>query len=169
MKKLILIIFSVLILFNSSCLPDKCCVPPKPPTITAQKNGEAWQLRISKSTVSDVNRISISTIGQSVFLNATDSLSISLAYTGIGNYKVTDNEVSYIVFSNGAQIKYVLDTTFDNSININQFNVLRNPATTNPDPTELKATFNLKFIDPAHTTSVSLLNGKFTAYVVNSN
>ena len=169
MKKITLILLSVLVFFNSSCRPDKCCVSPQPPTITAQKNGVTWQLPIGRGTVSSLNHIFICTVGHPYLPNAADSLSISMTYTGVGNYTVTDNDVSYVVFSNGNKIKYILDTTFDNTINIVQFNVPYNPGTTNPDPTELKATFNLKFTDPAHTTGVSLLNGKCTAYLSKPN
>jgi len=166
MKNLIIGAFSIFALFNISCQHDKCCTPPPlPPVMTAEKNGEAWLLPIIKSTVSNDNNIFISTAGPYWLNTAKDSLSISLAYTGLGGYTPTDQQVAYTVFANGVKTKYLLDTTFYNSINITEFAVQHNPATTNPDPTELKATFILRFVDPAHTTSVTFSNGKFTAFL----
>ena len=165
MKKLIYLTLSVVILFVS-CYKPKCCVLPKPVVITAQKNGINWQLPIIKSrSTNDI--VFIATVGPYLLNTANDSLTIHLAYKGLGNYKPTDSDVSYTVFSNGTKINYMLDTTANNSINITEYAVQYNPATTNPDPTEIKATFNLRFIDPAHTTSVNLSGGKFTAYLSN--
>jgi hypothetical protein len=166
MKKLILIIFSIFVLFNLSCQPDKCCTPPpQPPAMTAEKNGAAWLLPIIKSTVSNTNNIFISTAGPYWLNTAKDSLSISLLYTGLGSFTPTDQQLAYTVFANGVKTKYALDTTFNNSINITEFAVQRNQATTNPDPYEMKATFNLRFVDPAHTTSVTFSDGKFTVFL----
>jgi hypothetical protein len=144
-----------------------CCVLPPVIAVTAQKNGADWQLRIIKSTVSNTNKIFISTVGPQLLSTATDSLAINLQYTGIGSYTPGDANVTYTAFSNGVKTTYSLDQTFENKIEITEFYVQNNPATTNPDPTIMKATFNLRFTDPKHTTSVTLLNGKFTAYLVN--
>lgn len=134
--------------------------------MTAQKNGEAWLLPIIKSTIIN-NNISISTAGPYLLNTAKDSLSISLFYHGLGNYTPTDQQISYIVFSEGIKTNYKLDTTFNNSMTITGYSVPYNPGTTNPDPTVLKAEFNLRFVGPVNTTTVSLLNGKFTAYLAN--
>lgn len=166
MKNLVLITFAIFVLFNISCQHDKCCAPPPaPPAMTAEKNGSAWLLPIIKSTVSSENNIFISTAGPYLLNTAKDSLSISLNYTGLGSYTPTDQQLAYTVFANGLKTKYILDTTFGNSIDITEFAVQHNPATLNPDPTELKATFNLRFVDPAHTTSVTFSGGKFTAFL----
>lgn len=158
MKNLILITFSILVLFNISCQPEKCCAPPPPPSaITAEKNGNAWLLPIIKSSFLN-NNIAISTVGPYLLNTANDSLSISLAYTGLGSYTPTDQQFGYTVFTNGVKTKYLLDTNFYNSFNITEFAVQ-----SALDPVEMKATFNLRFVDPAHTTSVALAGGKFTA------
>jgi hypothetical protein len=167
MKKIIYLFLLSSAIFSSSCTKQPlCCALPPPIVITAQKNGEAWQLPIIKSTVVNDN-ISINTAGPYLLNRAKDSLSINLLYTGLGNYSPTDAQVSYTAFSNGVKTHYMLDTNFYNSINITKYEVQRNPATTNPDPTVLTATFNLRFVDPLHSTSVSLSNGKFTAYLSN--
>ena len=167
MKKLIYLIFLSAVIFSSSCTKKPlCCVLPPPVEITAQKNGAAWQLPILRSTLVN-NNISINTAGPYLLNTAKDSLSINLLYTGLGNYTPTNQQITYTVFSNGIKTNYQLDSTFDNSINITSYEVLHNAATTNPDPTELKATFNLRFVDPANTATVSLLNGKITAYLAN--
>jgi hypothetical protein len=155
-------------LISASCSKKPvCCVLPPPVIITAQKNGTDWQRPIIKSTVSNTNKIFISTVGPQLLSTATDSLAINLQFTGIGTYTPTDANVTYTVFSNGVKTTYLLDQTFENKIGITEFYVQNNPATTNPDPTVIKATFNLRFTDPGHTTTVSLLNGKFTAYLGN--
>lgn len=162
-----LIILSSGLLSSSCSKKPMCCVLPPVIAVTAQKNGADWQLRIIKSTVSNTNKIFISTVGPQLLSTATDSLAINLQYTGIGSYTPGDANVTYTAFSNGVKTTYSLDQTFENKIEITEFYVQNNPATTNPDPTIMKATFNLRFTDPKHTTSVTLLNGKFTAYLVN--
>ena len=168
-KNLIYLIFPILALFDLSCQPDKCCVLPPPVVISAEKNGVVWQLPVIKSTVDSHNTVFISTVGPYLLNTAKDSLAIDMQFNGLGNYKPTAGQITYTVFSNGTKTAYLLDTTFNNTISIIEYQALHNPATTNPDPTELKATFNLRFVDPMHTTSVSLLNGKFTVYLSNSN
>ncbi|MFI5160007.1 MAG: hypothetical protein ACHQHN_01965 [Sphingobacteriales bacterium] len=164
MRKLVLVIFSAFALSNVSCQHDKCCTPPPPPPVmTAEKNGDAWLLPIIKGTISNDKNIFVSTVGPYLLNTAKDSLSISLAYTGLGSYTPTDQQLGYTVFTNGVKTKYVLDTTFYNLINITEFAVPNDPPGTTPDPTALKATFTLRFVDPAHTTSVTFSNGKFTA------
>jgi hypothetical protein len=163
MRKLIhLIILSVSLVATSCSKEPICCALPPPIVITAQKNGTPWLLPIIKSTLSPSNDIFISTAGPQLMNTATDSLAIDLPYTGIGSYKPTDANVTYTVFSNGGKTAYVLDPTYENQISITAFN-----TATPPDPTEMKATFNLRFTDPGHTTTVTLLNGKFTAYLAN--
>jgi hypothetical protein len=93
-------------------------------------------------------------------------LAINLQYKGVGSYMPTDANVTYTVFSNGGKTTYLLDQAYQNKIDITEFEVQHNEATTNPDPTEMKATFNLRFINPEHTTTVTLLNGKFTVYLL---
>ncbi|HTD98657.1 MAG TPA: hypothetical protein VK668_05200 [Mucilaginibacter sp.] len=167
MKKLICLILLSTALLSTSCSKKPlCCVLPPAVVITAQKNGQDWQLPIIKSTVAN-NNISINTAGPQLLNTAKDSLSINLAYTGLGNYALTDQQITYTVFSNGTKTNYVLDTTFDNTFTITNYTTPTNGATAGSDATVLKATFNLKFVDPAHTTSVSLLDGKFTAYLGN--
>lgn len=168
MKKFVYLFILGLGLLASSCSKKPlCCVLPPQLTITAQKNGASWEMPIIKSTRSNDNIIFISTVGPQLLNTAKDSLVINLQYTGIGNYMPTDDNVTYVVFANGVKTTYVLDTSYDNKISITEFLVQHDPATTNPDPTEMKATFNLRFTDPGHTTTITLLNGKFTAYLSN--
>jgi len=168
MKKLAYLLLLGVALLSASCGKRVCCVPPPaPPTVTAQKNGAAWQLPIIKSTRSSTNDVFISTVGPQLMNTAKDSLAINLQVTGVGSYKPTDANVTYTVFSNGVKTTYVLDPAYNNTIDITTFEVQHNEATTNPDPTEMKATFNLQFTDPDHTTTVTLLNGKFTVYLSN--
>src|SRR5882724_3384153 len=134
MKNLILITFLIFVLLNISCQPDKCCAPPPPPAMTAEKNGDAWLLPIGKSTFLN-NNIFISTVGPYLLNTAKDSLSINLAYVGLGSYTPTDQQLAYTVFSNGVKTKYLLDTNFYNSFNITEFT-----AQNKPDPAEMKAT-----------------------------
>jgi hypothetical protein len=61
----------------------------------------------------------------------------------------------------------MLDSTYNNTLNIDNYQILYNQATSNPDPTQIKGTFNLKFTGPSNTSSVSLLDGKFTALLPN--
>jgi len=168
MKKLIYLILLGTALLSASCSKKPaCCVLPQPVVMTAQKNGVAWQSVIVQSTRSN-NNISIVAMDLENSTNSPkDSLSINLAYTGLGNYSPTAQQVAYTTFANGVKTKYVLDTNFYNRISITEFAVQHTPATTNPDPTELKATFTLRFIDPANNTSVMLSDGKFTAYLSN--
>ncbi|HJP63533.1 MAG TPA: hypothetical protein VJ844_08835 [Mucilaginibacter sp.] len=166
MKKLVYLIVLSTALLSASCSKKPlCCVMPQPVIMTAQKNGVAWQMPIIKSTRSSSNLIFISTVGPQLLTTAKDSLAINLQYTGVGTYTPTDANVTYTVFANDVKTTYVLDQTYENKINITEFEIQRNEATTNPDPTEMKATFNLRFTDPEHTTTVTLLNGKFTAYL----
>jgi len=168
MKNLAYLLLLGAALFLASCGKRICCVPPpSPPTMTAQKNGTDWQMPIIKSTRSNTNLIFISTVGPQLLKTAKDSLAINLQYTGVGSYKPTDANVTYVVFSNGVKTTYILDPAYNNTIDITTFDVQHNGATTNPDPTEMKATFNLRFTDPEHTTTVTLLNGKFTVYLSN--
>ena len=162
------IILSCTVLLSPSCSKKPfCCVTPQPVIMAAQKNGTDWQMPIIKSTRSNTNKIFISTAGPQLLSTATDSLAINLQYTGIGAYTPSDANVTYAVFSNGVKTTYTLDQTFENKIKITEFDLQRNEATTNPDPTVMKATFNLRFTDPGHRATVTLLNGKFTAYLAN--
>jgi len=168
MKKLIyLILIGIVALFYSCTKKPLCCVLPKPVVMTAQKNGAAWQLPILLSRRTATDSVIISTAGPQLLNTANDSLIMHFAYKGLGDFKPADSDLSYTVFANGIKTIYILDPSFDNSISISEFDVQHNPATTNPDPTEMKATFNLRFTDLAHTTTVSFLDGKFTAYLGN--
>jgi hypothetical protein len=168
MKKLAYLIALGTALLSTSCSKKPlCCVMPQPVIITAQKNGTDWQMPIIKSTRSNNNLIFISTAGPQLLKTAKDSLAITLQYTGVGAYTPNDANVTYTVFTNDVKTTYVLDDTYENKINITEFDVQHNEATTNPDPTEMKAAFNLRFTDPDHTTTIALLNGKFTAYLSN--
>lgn len=168
MKKLAYLLLLGAALLSASCSKKPlCCVLPQPVVMTAQKNGAAWQMPIIKSTRSNTNDIFISTAGPQLLNTANDSLAINLQYNGVGSYTPTDENVTYTIFLNGVKTTYILDPAYDNKIDITTFEVQHNGATTNPDPTEMKATFNLRFTDPGHTTTIALLNGKFTAYLSN--
>jgi len=168
MKTLAYLILLGTALLSASCSKKPlCCVLPPQIIMTAQKNGTDWKLPIIKSTLSSADKIFISTVGPQLLSTATDSLAINLQYAGVGSYTPTDANVTYTVFSNGVKTTYLLDQTYQNKIDITEFEVQHNEATMNPDPTEMKATFNLRFTDPEHTTTVTLLNGKFTAYLAN--
>src|ERR1700754_3905272 len=121
MKNLICLILLSTTLLSTSCSKKPlCCVLPPPVTITAQKNGQAWVMPIIKSTVTN-NNISINTAGPQLLSTAKDSLSIHLPYTGLGNYALTDQQITYTAFSNGTKTNYILDTTFDNSFTITNY------------------------------------------------
>jgi len=167
MKKLIYLILIGIVALSYSCSKRPlCCVLPEPVTFKAQKNGQAWVLPIMKSQrIND--SVFIGSVGPKVLATTHDSLVMHFVFKALGDFKPADGDVSYTVFENGVKTNYLLDATFNNSINISEFAVQHNPATTNPDPTEMKATFNLRFTDPAHTTTVSFLDGKFTAYLGN--
>lgn len=162
-----LVILGIALLSVSCSKKPLCCLLPPQIIMTAQKNGIDWQMPIVKSTRSNTNRIFISTVGPQLLKTATDSLAINLQYTGIGSYTPTDANVTYTIFLNDVKTTYMLDQTYQNTVEITEFDVQHNEATTNPDPTVMKATFNLRFTDPQHTTTVTLLNGKFTAYLAN--
>lgn len=168
MKKPICLIVLYTVLFSSSCSKKPlCCVLPPPPVMSAQKNGADWQMPIIKSTRSSTNNIFISTAGPQLLNTANDSLSINLQYTGIGSYIPTDSNVAYTVFRNGVKTSCVLDQTYQNQIGITAFAAPANEPVSSSDPTEMKGTFSLRFTDPAHTTTVTFLNGKITAHLAN--
>jgi hypothetical protein len=168
MKKLTCLILLVAALFSASCSKKPlCCISPEPPVMTAQKNGADWLMPIIKSTVSKTNNIFISTVGPQLLNTTTDSLAISLQYTGIGSYTPTDANVAYTVFSNGVKTTCTLDQTYANRIDITEFTLPQNEPVMTSDPTEMKATFNLRFTNPQHTTTITFLNGKITAHLAN--
>ena len=173
MKKLTFLAASILLLFIYSCQPEHNCgcmtaIPIKE-VMTAERNGVAWQLPIVKSTfINDTIRIATNSI--SIPSNTEkDSLNLSVLYVGTGNYKLTAKQAAYFtgLHSSGLPANYVLDTTFDNTLDITSYQVMDNPYTTVTDPVKITGTFNLRFINPANTTSVSLLDGKFTAILGN--
>lgn len=168
MKNLACLILLSAALLSASCSKrPHCCVSPNPELITAQRNGVNWTLPIIKSEISKNKVISLSTVGPQLLYTATDSLAINLQYTGIGTYTPSDLNIAYTVFSNGSKTSYMLDQTYENRIEITDFVPPQNEPETTTDPTEMKATFNLRFTDPGHTTTVTFLDGKIAAHLGN--
>lgn len=168
MKSLAFLILLAAMLLSASCSKKPlCCISPEPQVITAQKNGADWLMPIDYSTAGNMGNIFISTVGPQLLKTATDSLVISLQYSGIKTYTPTDTNIVYTVFSNGVKTTYMLDQSYPNRIAINEFAMPQNEPVKTSDPTEMKASFNLRFTDPGHTISVTFLNGKITAHLAN--
>jgi hypothetical protein len=165
MKKIISVIFSIIILFNLSCKSDKCCVLPQPSShMAADKNGTAWNSFnvIGKLTVVDsLNIYAISGEENAGAYIKADSLNIKILYSDKGTYPLHGNQVFYATFTNGVTKSYKLDTTYNNVFSIIGYETLHNPATTNPDEIKLTGTFDLKFIDPNNPSGISFSNGSF--------
>lgn len=165
MKKLIVILFSVIVLIDLSCKRDKCCIPPQPSShMTAEKNGAGWYTFDVISKLSETKSLAIYAVSgdetPSGFAKA-DSLNFLISYTNTGSYNLHGNQAFYAIFNNGVTTSYRLDTTYNNVLNITGYEKLRNPATTNPDQIKITGTFNVKFIDPKNPTGISFLNGNF--------
>lgn len=165
MKKLIVVLFSVIVLFNLSCKPDKCCIPPQPSShMTAEKNGAVWHTFDVIGKLSATNSLTIYAISgdetPSGFAKA-DSLNFLISYTSKGSYSLHGNQVFYATFNNGTVTNYRLDTAYNNVLNITGYETLHNPATTNPDPIKITGAFNIKFVDPKSPAGISFLNGNF--------
>jgi hypothetical protein len=153
MKKLIILLFAALALFNTSCLPDKCCEPPQSNFyLSAQKDGTPWNAYPVGYAIKN-DTITITGTG----VNAgpqLDSLAIRLKYTGPGNYKLLKNQgyYYYYVGHSGPVMLYNLDSLYDNNLNIINYDQTRNI---------ISGTFNLKFAGTNNTTDASFLDGKF--------
>jgi hypothetical protein len=114
MKKLILVCAAAFILFNTSCLPDKCCSPPHSDFyLNAQRNGIPWRAYPAVYTFKN-DTVTISGVGVnsgSMF----DSLAIHIKYAGQGNYKLLKNQgyYYYYVGHSGPVFLYNLDSLYD--------------------------------------------------------
>ncbi len=165
MKKLILILFSVLVLFHLSCIPEKCCMPPQPSAhIMAEKNGVSWSSFYVKASISNLDSLGLtaSATTDSIYpIGKLDSLNIKISYTGNHTYSLHSNQVFYATFRKGVTKSYKLDTTYNNVLNISGYEILHNPATLNPDPIKITGTFDLKFTDPENPAGISFTNGNF--------
>lgn len=164
MKKLIIIVFSAIVLFNLSCLPDKCCHPPQPSSaMTAEKNGEPWTTRYVKGTISDLDTITISALNIETMtdtIRKLDSLNIRIRYNGKGSYDLHANQVFYATFTKSSVNSFKIDTSFNNRLNITNYQIFENSG---PSPNQIKitGTFIIKFIDPTNPVGISFLNGNF--------
>jgi hypothetical protein len=170
MKKLVYLIAGAM-LFSISCKPDLnryCCdVAQRAAEITAQKNGELWAPSAVKGTLSNIDSLSIYATGITASLGTItklDSMAVKIAYISPGLYKLNSNQVFYATFNpDGTLNSYKLDTTFNNVINISGYQVLDNPATTNPNEVKFTGTFSIKFVDPKNPAGISFSNGSFFA------
>ena len=170
MKKLMYFVLFVTML-SVSCKPiiRYCCDVAQPSAVmTAQKNGVLWNPGGVKGILSPIDSLTIDATSiqlQTYPLIKLDSLTIKIAYTSTGDYKLAGSQVFYATFNqNGTLNSYKLDTTFNNVINITSYQTLDNPYTTNPNEIEIKGTFNIKFIDPNNPAGISFSNGNF--YVI---
>jgi len=169
MKKLFYLILSITLL-TTACKPDRlCCVLPSNGTaITAQRNGVLWNPQYFTGVRSNINLITFaaaSLTGNTTSSNKTDSLNIQIAdVDGKNIYKLKSSQVFYATYDpSGAATIFKLDTTYNNVLNVTGYDVLVNNATLNPNEINIKATFDLKFIDPNNAAGISFTNGSFSA------
>ncbi|MDB5136773.1 MAG: hypothetical protein JWP37_3376 [Mucilaginibacter sp.] len=144
--------------------PIMCCVvAQRTAEITAQKNGVLWSPFFVSGALSNVDSLAITAVSATFNTTYTklDTLNIKLLYANNGTYKLVGNQVYYATFANGTTNSYQIDPTFNNELNITGYQILHNPATTNPDEVKVTGTFNIKFIDPANPAGISFLNGNF--------
>jgi len=160
-----LIILGAALLLASCSKKPLCCVPPRPSSgMTAEKNGVHWNTNDVVSKRSETNSLTIYAISGDVIPGGfakADSLNFLISYTNLGSYPLHGSQVFYDIFNKGDTTSYKLDTTYNNVLNITGYEVLHNPATTNPDPIKITGTFNIKFVDPKNPTGISFLNGNF--------
>jgi len=165
MKKLVLILFSVFVLFHLSCIPEKCCMSPQPSShIMAEKNGVSWASFYVRATITNLDSLSVaaSATTDSIYpIGKLDSLNIKILYTGNSTYSLRSRQAFYATFTHGITKSYKLDTTYNNVLNITGYETLHNPATTNPDPIKVTGTFDLKFTDPNNPAGIHFSNGNF--------
>jgi hypothetical protein len=165
MKKSYLLIIGLFITITFSCKKNEklCCVlPTSDSRETAERNGILYETPDVHGALS-TDSIAITSAGLAGISNndfILDSLSVKLKYTGIGTYKLSQNQVYYFIrlsltntYSANTPVNtYTLDTNFDNSLTISDYN-----SSTNI----MSGTFSVKFIDPNSATDISLLSGTF--------
>ena len=105
MKKLVFFLFSVVILFNLSCTPDKCCMPPQPSAhMMADKNGVTWSSFDVAGKRSSVDSLTIYAISGENIPGAfvkDDSLNVKIFYSANGSYPLHSNQAFYATYTNG--------------------------------------------------------------------
>jgi hypothetical protein len=164
MKKLFIVLFGIS--FLCSCLPHRdCCALQFHNQFSAQKNGVSWLSVLSKAwfdTDQTTLNIIAKTLNQSVQPYAyADSLHLQLLDHAVGTHPLKGGQASYSTLLSGATNTYMLDTTFNNVVNITSYTVVHNPATTNPDQVKMLGTFSLRFTDPHNAAGLIFSAGNF--------
>ena len=153
MKKLMLACAAAIVLFNSSCLPDKCCEPPLANSyINAQRNGIQWSAYPENSAFKN-DTLTISGVGENPG-PAMDTISFRIKYIGPGKYELLKNQVAYFYTAGHSApvVSYTLDSSYDNNLNIVSYDQTENMV---------NGTFNIKFAGTNNTADVSFLDGGF--------
>lgn len=153
MKKNLLLL-SVLFLFLTACGKKDCCVMPKQPFITAEKNSAHWTADPTSSTlVGDT----VAIFGTNFSTTLEETLSLQFKASAPGKYALKGKQAWYYntVGRDVIVSEYQLDDTFANSVEITAFN---------KDSNVIAGTFSVKL---KHTypsdkpASLQFLNGKF--------
>lgn len=138
----------------------------RPAVITAEKNGTPWSPQGVEANIGNdsltINATSLVMPSYTIAATKIDSMTLKIAYTGPGVYKLAGSQNLYGTFnSNGALNKYTLDPTFNNTLNITSYQTLANSATLNPSEHMITGTFSFKFTDPGNPAGISFSNGSF--------
>jgi hypothetical protein len=168
MKNLIPVILGASLFIVSCTKPNGCDPAQMTAQITAQRNGVLWRPLFVKGSLSAADSLTLSAASASTnsgLYTRVDSLSIKFLCTGIGNYKLHDNQVFYATFTNTVLNNYKIDTTYNNALNITGYQSLNNSSMMNPNQIRITGTFNVKFIDPNNPAGISFSGGAFNTVV----
>jgi hypothetical protein len=157
MKKILLILCSVILLFFTACAKKECCdFPPVANFILAQKDGIEWQGDPSDSAQ---ERDTTIVTGNKASTNQQEILGFKLRIDVPGYYTLKNNEGYYYITKNNTTIaSYKLSPTHSNTVVI---------VALNATDKILHGYFDLKFVKTfdnptgSQPDSISFLSGKF--------
>jgi hypothetical protein len=163
MKKCLLSFFCATLLLLSSCAKKKCCdFPVYKDFILADKNGEAWNIPPSNSTIKQDTFI---VSGSNTIAGTEEQFGFKIRFDGLGYYELKSNEAYYTFIKNNATVSnYKLSLTQGSTIAV---------FGANESDKIIQGFFELHFTrtsgtgGPGQPDSIRFLNGKFKVRLQN--
>jgi hypothetical protein len=153
MKKWVYYSVALMALFIITACVYNCCDVKPPLLIFAQKNNVQWKATPA-GTLGTNDTMQITGVGINTGSNLHDTIDFKFKYAGERTYNITPTSSFYhtMVANSPPLLYYKVDTAFDNYITISDYDQLNHQVT---------GFFQVKFISPADTTTVTFLNGNF--------
>ncbi len=158
MMKKIFYLFAALVFISSISCSRYCCDVPKPmDSINASKNGSAWIINDVRGKTSPD---SLTLTASEVSPTNSETITFKIRFNGTDNYTLASNNVvyGYIIGMDNPYVSYHVDSSFQNSLNVIDYQ---------SDLNLIAGTFTMKLLkdpsnsDPRYPGTITFLNGSF--------